>query len=61
MTANLHTKTMLVRVSTDLHDKVKVLCQETGKNQSVVLREGLMVVLKNYQILKQERSLLSQF
>jgi predicted DNA-binding protein len=56
-----HDATMICRLPAELHNKVGELCRATGKNQSVVLREGLLTVLKNWEAQKQERLLVSQF
>jgi predicted DNA-binding protein len=53
--------TMICRLPADLHNKVGELCRATGKNQSVVLREGLLTVLRKWEAQKLEQEMLRQF
>jgi len=50
---------MICRLPADLQNKVGELCRATGKNQSVVLREGLQTVLRQWEAQKQEQLLIS--
>mgnify|MGYP003996303351 CR=1 FL=1 len=56
-----HDAMMICRLPEDLHNKVGELCRATGKNQSVVLREGLLTVLRQWEAQKQEQEMLRQF
>ena len=53
--------TMICRLPADLHNEVKELCRATGKTNSVVLREGLLTLLRQWEAQKQEQLLVSQF
>lgn len=49
-----YTDTAICRLPKELRDRAKQMCRETNKTESSILREGLTIVLKDWEGRKQQ-------
>jgi hypothetical protein len=56
-----HDSRIICRLPQDLHTRVKTMCQDIGQNQSKVLREGLLTLLRQWEIKKRDEQMMRQF
>jgi predicted DNA-binding protein len=56
-----YTDTAICRLPKELRDRAKQMCRETNKTESSILREGLTIVLKDWEGRKQQQQFISQF
>lgn len=52
---------IVCRVPRDIREKTRQMCREMNKNESVVLREGLMNTINQWEMNKREQEMLKSF
>ena len=56
-----HDQTMICRLPRETRDKTRQMCREMGKTESHILREGLHIVISQYEMKKRDAEMMRQF